>query len=51
MQDSKYNVITNSFEMLWAELTYPTINMLKSAVKMQVKGLFMSGISGNLMYL
>ena len=46
-----YKINTDSFEMFCAEFKYPTIKMLKIAVKIQIKGLFASGTCGYFKYL
>ena len=51
MHAIEYRMVKNSFDGVCEEFRYPTINMLISAVKIQIKGLFMSGIFGYLMYL
>ena len=50
MHANRYSIIMNSFEGFCAVLRYPTINILKIAVKMQISGLFASGIFGSFIY-
>ena len=51
MHAMEYRQIKNVGLNICAEFRYPTINMLGRAVKIQINGLFMSGMFPCLMYL
>lgn len=51
MHANMYITIKNSFDIVLNELIYPTISMLKTAVKIQIRGLFPFGMSVYFIYL
>ena len=51
MHANIYIISKNSIDMLLYEFTYPTINMLKTALKIHISGLFASGMSLYFRYL